>query len=107
MVDKEKGEILVQEDSDPEPRCLESLLICSTKLCDAGFIDRNYCFRVGIEREGGREEGGGRKRREREREKEGEREGRMEESSQERVRERDEAKSFCRSFSTNEITKNS
>ena len=38
----------VQRDEDHTPWCLENLMLCSTKLCTADYIDRNYCFRVGL-----------------------------------------------------------
>ena len=46
VVDKEKGELMIQEQSLPEPRKLENLMLCNTKPCTPNFIDRNFCFRV-------------------------------------------------------------
>ena len=37
---------MVQEQSLPEPRRLEDLLLCSAKACAPDFIDRNFCFRL-------------------------------------------------------------
>lgn len=40
------GQLMIQEQSLPEPRRLENLMLCTTKVCTTDFIDRNYCFRV-------------------------------------------------------------
>ena len=37
---------MVQEQSLPEPRPLEDLMLCTTKVGTPDFIDRNFCFRV-------------------------------------------------------------
>lgn len=37
---------MVQEQSLPEPRPLEDLLLCTAKAGTPDFIDRNFCFRV-------------------------------------------------------------
>ncbi len=46
MVDKDRGELMIQEQSLPQPRKLENLMLCNTRACKPDFIDRNYCFRV-------------------------------------------------------------
>lgn len=46
VVDKERGELMIQEQSLPQPRKLENLMLCNTRPCKPDFIDRNYCFRV-------------------------------------------------------------
>ena len=48
VVDSECGEARVQSDKDHTPQCLEKLMLCSTKLCTPDYIDRNFCFRVGL-----------------------------------------------------------
>ena len=37
---------MVQEQSLPDPRPLEDLMLCATKAGTPEFIDRNFCFRV-------------------------------------------------------------
>ena len=37
---------MVQEQSLPEPRPLEDLMLCAVKSGTPDFIDRNFCFRV-------------------------------------------------------------
>lgn len=37
---------MIQEQSLPEPRPLEDLMLCTTKAGTPDFIDRNFCFRV-------------------------------------------------------------
>ena len=46
VVDKERGELMIQEQSLPQPRKLENLMLCNTRPCKPEFIDRNFCFRV-------------------------------------------------------------
>ncbi len=46
VVDKERGELMIQEQSLPQPRKLENLMLCNTRACKPEFIDRNFCFRV-------------------------------------------------------------
>ena len=46
VIDRVLGQLMVQEQSLPEPRPLENLLLCTTKPCTPDFIDRNFCFRV-------------------------------------------------------------
>lgn len=46
VVDKALGQLMIQEQSLPEPRKLENIVLCATKICSADFIDRNFCFRV-------------------------------------------------------------
>ncbi len=46
VVDKERGELMIQEQSLPQPRKLENLMLCNTRACKPDFIDRNFCFRV-------------------------------------------------------------
>eukprot|EP00731_Ephydatia_muelleri_P027972 Em0019g845a len=46
VVDKVLGQLMIQEQSLPEPRRLENIVLCATKTCNADFIDRNFCFRV-------------------------------------------------------------
>ena len=48
-MDSECGEVRVQSDKDHTPQCLEKLMLCSTKLCTPDYIDRNFCFRVGLQ----------------------------------------------------------
>ncbi len=52
MVDREKSELMIQEQALPEPRKLENLMLCNTRPCMPNFIDRNYCFRVSVKWEG-------------------------------------------------------
>ena len=53
VVDKERGELMIQEQSLPQPRKLENLMLCNTRPCKPEFIDRNFCFRVSLLREEG------------------------------------------------------
>ena len=46
VVDRVHGQLMVQEQSLPEPRPLEDLMLCATKPGTPEFIDRNFCFRV-------------------------------------------------------------
>lgn len=46
VVHRELGQLMVQEQSLPEPRPLEDLMLCTCKAGTPDFIDRNYCFRV-------------------------------------------------------------
>ena len=46
VVDRELGQLMVQEQSLQEPRELEDLQLCGVKTGTPDFIDRNFCFRV-------------------------------------------------------------
>ena len=47
---------MIQEQSLPEPRKLENLMLCNTRSCTPTYLDRNFCFRVSNTQNGG---GGG------------------------------------------------
>lgn len=46
MVDKELGQLMIQEQNLHEPRELEDLQLCGVKIETPSYIDRNFCFRV-------------------------------------------------------------
>ncbi|XP_048585854.1 arf-GAP with coiled-coil, ANK repeat and PH domain-containing protein 2 [Nematostella vectensis] len=46
IVDKKNGQLLAQGQEQAQPSTLESLLLCTVKICDASDVDRNFCFQL-------------------------------------------------------------
>eukprot|EP00794_Sanderia_malayensis_P020122 gene20123-22094_t len=46
ILDKKKGNLLMQGDDEEEPNLLSSLMLSAVKECDPDEADRNFCFQV-------------------------------------------------------------
>ncbi len=48
IIDKKKGNLLMQGDDEEMPHLLSSLMLSTVKECDPDETDRNFCFQVGF-----------------------------------------------------------